>query len=381
MATATIAILIGLVSWTLFTNRITHLNRDLAVANGDLKEQKKIAVRRLEIANDQRAITDAVNRFLQDDLLRQAASESQIDWLVNEGMGPTTFMKDRTLVQILDRVAEKIANNQTPFENRPVVRAELMKTVGETYLSLGSLTKAQELLLQAAEIFKGREGSELRLIDTKLALARNRYQLGDHRNAISLLKSVGSDLQSVKLDLTDEKRLLKSLQADRELADVYVGIDNHLDQAIDLAKNSHEQFRALLGEDDPETMKAEITLGKALLDLGQFEAGIARLKSSIASASRKYGEKHPATMGARFELANGYYRSLKFSDAFQSFDSVWKDAVEILGEEHPTTVYYQVHSAFALWEDTGRSISEQDRRSKAQHHRSRRPRPAPGCPS
>jgi eukaryotic-like serine/threonine-protein kinase len=80
----------------------------------------------IRAARDQAEIAQALNDFLQQDLLGQADADNQ----AMLGVKPDPDVKVRTL---LDRAAERIADK---FTHKPLVEAVIRRTPGETYYTL-----------------------------------------------------------------------------------------------------------------------------------------------------------------------------------------------------------------------------------------------------
>jgi serine/threonine protein kinase len=93
-------------------------------------------------ADEQAAITTAINEFLNKDVLGQAAVESQWD-----SVSPPS--RDVKVRDVLDRAAAGIADR---FTNQPLVEAAIRNTLGYTYISLQEYPKAEEHLQAALRI-------------------------------------------------------------------------------------------------------------------------------------------------------------------------------------------------------------------------------------
>jgi eukaryotic-like serine/threonine-protein kinase len=121
------------------------------------------ATRAERAAREQAAITQAVNEFLQQDLLGQADVDNQ----ARPGQKPDPDIKVR---MVLDRASERIVGK---FNQQPQVEAAIRRTIGDTYVALGLYPSAETHL--------------------ELSLALARRELGDqHRDTLNAMVSLAT---------------------------------------------------------------------------------------------------------------------------------------------------------------------------------------------
>jgi tetratricopeptide (TPR) repeat protein len=121
------------------------LERSKAVAKRDQKEKARSAeAEQHQLAEDARkkadektAVAKAVNDFLQNDLLSEAAPEKN----------PRD--KKVTVEELLDKAASRIDGK---FAKQPLIEAAVRRTIGSTYVSLGNLAAARPHIERALEI-------------------------------------------------------------------------------------------------------------------------------------------------------------------------------------------------------------------------------------
>ena len=103
-------------------------------------------------ARRQTAIAEAVNAFLNNDLLAAAAPSAA------RGQG-----KDVTMRQALDVAAERIdraSQGDGRFASEPLVEAAIRIAIGRTYRALGEYAAAEPHLRRAVELRRGALGAE-----------------------------------------------------------------------------------------------------------------------------------------------------------------------------------------------------------------------------
>jgi eukaryotic-like serine/threonine-protein kinase len=104
-----------------------------------------VSIRQSIRANRAAAVAQAVNDFLQNDLLAQAGASEQARPNVN----PDPDIKVRTA---LDRAAAHIDGK---FHAQPLVEASIRETMGTTYEDLGLYAEAQRQRERALELRRG----------------------------------------------------------------------------------------------------------------------------------------------------------------------------------------------------------------------------------
>jgi serine/threonine protein kinase len=104
------------------------------------------------LARHAQQTADAVNNFLQNDLLAQASANTQ----ARPNTKPDPDLKVRTA---LDRAAAQIPGK---FDRQPEVEAALRDTIGQSYIDLGLYPKAQTQLERALELHRRVQGSQNR---------------------------------------------------------------------------------------------------------------------------------------------------------------------------------------------------------------------------
>src|SRR5438445_176101 len=108
------------------------------------REKERATTAKME-AKDEAAIAKAVNDFLQDDLLAEAAPDKN------------ARNKKVTVEEVLGRAASRIAGK---FDQQPLIEAAIRLTIGDTYLKLGNFSAAQPHLQRAWDLRRRLLGDE-----------------------------------------------------------------------------------------------------------------------------------------------------------------------------------------------------------------------------
>ena len=113
-------------------------------------------------AEEEKQIAVAVRDFLQKKLLGQADVTAQADALLAAGGPSAAAKKDPTIRELLDRAAGEIseAKIDANFPNQPLLQAEILKTVGDTYRGVGESERAIGFLQRSLALRKAKLGPE-----------------------------------------------------------------------------------------------------------------------------------------------------------------------------------------------------------------------------
>ncbi len=120
---------------------------------GQVEEEK-------QRAEDEKQIAQEVRTFLQYKLLGQADTVVQANVLVNAGDSASEAKFNPTIRELLDRAAREFVPDkiEASFPKQPLVQAELLKTVGDTYYGVGEYDLAVAYLARTAEMRKAALG-------------------------------------------------------------------------------------------------------------------------------------------------------------------------------------------------------------------------------
>jgi tetratricopeptide (TPR) repeat protein len=236
--------------------------------------ERNRAVKAERLAAHEAAIAQAVNDFLNDDLLAAAS--------------PEKLGRDVTMRQVLDHAAEALEGK---FEDQPLVEAAIRETLGETLFALGEYDRAA--------------------LHQERALELRRAELGrQHRMTLASTCDLG-------------------------IVYAYLG---RWDEAEPLYVEALEGRRQLLGEDDPDTLNSMNNLATLYFHQDRFDEAEPLLVEAIAAGRRVLGEDHLDTLRPMNNLANLYARNGRLAEAEPLMIQTLEAKRRLLGEEHPGTL-------------------------------------------
>jgi len=283
-----------------------------------------VRARRAEAqAEQQSAIAQAVNDFLQHDLLAQASAATQS----GPNTKPDPDLKVRTA---LDRAAVQIEGK---FAKQPQVEAAIRNTVGQTYVDLGLYPEATKQLERALDLQRRVLGSEhpdtLKSM-TKLA------DVFDMEGKSAQAESLHSQILEIRRRVLGPEHP-DTLRSMNELTNAYWNQGKY-EQAEALDGQILEIRRRVLGPEHPNTLSSMNNLASDYVDEGKYAEAEALDSQTLEIRRRVSGSEHPETLGIMNNLAVVYMDEGKYAQA----EALNLQAVEIqrrvLGSEHSDTL-------------------------------------------
>ncbi len=281
-------------------------------------------------ASRARAEAQAVNEFLEKDLLAQASAYNQ-----SANAKPDANLTVRTA---LDRAA---AGVERKFATQPLVEASIRQTVGGAYVDLGLYPQAEQQYQRVLEIRRRELGEKN--VDTLASMASlaavyerrgnlkaaeplyretvaiERRTLGDqHPATLKTMNGLATTFldegeyakaaslleQVVPLDQRVlGERDLNTLRAMGNLAATYWMLNRYA-QAEPLFAKTLELKRRALGDENPETLDTMTNLGSVYFFRGHYKDAEALYTTALAAYRRVLGDSHPNTINARNSLAD-----------------------------------------------------------------------------
>jgi len=279
-----------------------------------------ISIRQSIRANREAAVAQAVDDFLQNDLLGQASAYKQ------SKPDPKITVRD-----VLDRAAQRI---QGKFEKQPEVEAAIRGTIGQTYEDLGLYPEAQSQLERALDLQRRALGAKNpETLKTMSRLGRLAWLQGKY--------SEGGGLLSQSLEI--QRRVLgpqhpDTLYSMSNLAKVYDDQRKYA-QAEALFRQTLEIQRRVLGPEHPETLGSLNNLASNYWRQGKYAQAETAFSQVLEASRRLLGSEHPSTLLAMNNLGNTYEAEGKDAEA----ESLYRQALEVrrrvMGPEHPDTLY------------------------------------------
>ncbi len=297
-------------------------NRALA-AEAQVVQQRDRVLLEKKRADDEAATAQAVNNFLQNDLLSQASARVQS----RPDTKPDPELKVRTA---LDRSAAAIPGK---FDRQPTVEASIRQTIGKAYFDLGVYPEAQRQWERVVDLRRKVLGPDHPDTLTSMSDLADAYRVQSaYKQAEPLFSKV---LETRRRVLGGENPA--TLSSMNELANLYLDQGRYA-QAEPLLVKALEGQRRLLGLDHPDTLTSLHDLATVYFEEGKFGQAEPLEIQALEGRRRVLGEEHPQTARSMNELGLVYRQEGKYAQA----ESLLSAAVElqrrVLGAEHSDTL-------------------------------------------
>ena len=303
------------------------------------------------------------------------------DFLVGLFGAPDPIRAERNSItarEILDRGAEKIRNDR---ELPLMVRARLLRTIGETYRGLALWNEARSMVEEALAIYRAELGLNHKLVGEALYhLARINHQAGDRVTARRQIESTieiyertyGPDdamvafarsmLANVLREAGDHQAARSAYEhALKSQEDFYGADDWHVGWTLtnfaellqvmgeyQAARAMHERALRILetryGPDNVAVTYVLTDLAKVFVELGDFEAARPLYERNLAIRERELGPDHPHTAWALKDL--GWLLTL--TGEYEQAQYLFERSLAVFESAAPTHVVFTIDDYGAL---------------------------------
>ncbi len=296
---------------------------------------ERLAGERLQQVEVEKQIATAVKDFMLNKLLVQTDTEAQADALLAVGRSSQDAELDPPISVLLDRASAELAPGRIElnFANQPLVQAELLQTIGFTYLKIGRSSDAIAHLKRARDLFIAALGADDPRTLATLGQLGSAYQVaGKLPAAIRILEQVrDAQIRRLGLDHRDTLITLNSLGGAYSAA-------SQLPKAMDAFKRVRDGQVSQLGAGHPDTLTTLNNLAIAYEAAGDSAASIALHEQVRDAQQRQLGPDHPATLLTLNNLAKAYQDAGNFSLAIELFEQARDAQTRKLGPDHPNTL-------------------------------------------
>jgi tetratricopeptide (TPR) repeat protein len=279
--------------------------------------QRDRAVSAEQALGTEKAVTDAVNHFLLDDLLATAAPEKSLG-------------RKLTVADVLQNASARIDG---AFVGQPEVAAAVRLALGNTYRKLGLFEPADRHLTVGLNLRRQTLGDTHR--DTLSAASDRGLLLADKHNwdeAIPLLRQVVAESRAqLKPDdphLIDAVDRLALVLQDR----------GDFAEAEELFNEALASARRSFGPEDSRTLTVLNDLGLLQRDRKQLPQAEATFRAAADGRAKALAPSHPATLESLSNLAVVLDDQGRWAEAKPIYKQVLADKIQVLGPEHIDTL-------------------------------------------
>jgi tetratricopeptide (TPR) repeat protein len=324
-----------------------------------------ITTRQYLRANREAAIAQAVNDFLQNDLLAKASTmgQSQAGQKVDRNL---------TVRTVLDRAAATIPGR---FDRQPEVETQIQRTIGVAYYYLGEYPAAHKHLQRVLDLQRRTFGEDSQqtlralvslakcvaieykleeaeaLLLRALDIARRMPNLASDPSALGVRSLLGQIYMTRGKNVQAERMVREQIEVDkRVLGPEHVFTATALEAlgTIDLNTGNFEEaescmreavsvYRRLYGADSLSVIQAETHLAAAFSGNGQHAAAQELAHQLVEKSTRVLGPEHNLTSAAVESLATDYYLTGKYTEAFTLLDADFRMLNRVFGLQQNST--------------------------------------------
>jgi tetratricopeptide (TPR) repeat protein/predicted Ser/Thr protein kinase len=290
--------------------------------------------RQREETDRQARIAQAVNDFLNEDLLASVA--------------PQELGRDVSMREVLDAASRRIEGK---FEGEPLVEASVRLTLGRTYSFLGEYRAAESHLLRAHALrlrALGGEHPETLTAARNLGIFYVMFGRNDEADRVlsealeTTRRVMGKEHVSTLANMTD----LASLRINQGRYDEAEGLYRNATEIMDAAPESAQAYTEA---------RLLVLEGRSALYSSQSRFGEAEslFLEALDARKRFSGDTHPNTLTVMNNLALLYQRLGRYEEAEALGRQVLDIRTEILGESHSSTLT-AVNNLALVYQDWGR---------------------------
>jgi predicted Ser/Thr protein kinase len=292
----------------------------------EAEKQQKRAEQAEQETKAQAAVTQAVNDFLQKDLLGQADVGNQ-PLLAG---GAVERDPNVTVRELLNRAALGVEGK---FAGQPLTEAAIRLTIGDVLRALGRYEESghhleRSIRLRTAQLGAGHPDT----LTAKNSLAGLYRDQGQYARAEPLLKEV-LEVSTAKLGADHPD----TLASKGNLAGLY-RVQGQYARAEPLLKEVLEVSTAKRGADHPDTLTIKHNLAELYRDQGQYAKAEPLFKEVLEGYTAKLGAGHPNTLDSKGRLAVLYYFQGHYPKAEPLLREVLEGYTAKLGADHPDTL-------------------------------------------
>jgi tetratricopeptide (TPR) repeat protein len=276
-------------------------------------------------ADEERDVAQAVNDFVQKDLLGQGDPDNQPD-------GESPRDPDIKVRTVLDRAAKCIGAR---FANKPRVEAAIRLTLAEAYRALGNWPEARLHAERCVELRTANLGAaHADTLNSKRFLALVLHDLGEIQRAEAVLVDV----------VQQQTETLGPDHGDTQQSKVFLAyaymmrVPPEPDRAEVLLRDVVQKRADLLGPNHEATLRGKISLAWAYKQQGKLDRAEAMYVELLDAFTGKFGADSPTTLHVRSNLGLVYVAQGQLDQAERHLQYVLQRSTSIYGEDNPKTV-------------------------------------------
>lgn len=265
----------------------------------------------------------------------EAEKATQISAFVREmlsGIDPDRARSmDRKLMRmVLDSAAERASSQ---LGNQPAVRAEIERTIADSYASLGETELAGTHFVATIEAMRAAREPDAAVARVVIRNAENIDNLGKPAEALEYGREALALVSTLPADHRDRLHVeahFAGLEADA----------GRLEDSRTRYMHVLAAQRRLFGDTDPDTLDATEGLAGTTSTMARYDEARPLYERLIDSRRARYGAEHSKTLAAINGLAILELEQKHFAQAEALLTSILPIAERVLGNNHAATIRF-----------------------------------------
>jgi serine/threonine-protein kinase len=309
--------------------------------------QARIAMQERDHARTETAKAQRINQFLQEMIGYSGGT--------TPGSPSRPKGRDATVIDMLDDASKRV---ETELNDQPEVKAEMLSTIGTTYVVLANYGAARRFLGEAYDLNLKLYGPEGRSTATVMYRTANlSYLTGDYATAESWIRKALPVYRKEATKADFEFWLLPAILSD---AAFIMRSRGHLDEAevlwrecLSCAPRLDAKHRA--SADNPKTFLAQLYMDRG--DIKRAEAMASEANKSLRAQGNPFGLAQ-----SLIDLGNVRRLQGRYPEAESLIDEGTKLFAKSQGEDHPNVAFGLTSLATAYYYEGRYDLAEQEAR-------------------
>lgn len=309
------------------------------------REQRDVARRQLQLARVEQAKSARINAFLQD-----MVGYSGV------GGGTLNHKYDATVAEMLDDAAQRV---ETELEDQPAVKAELLRTIGATYLGQVKIAPAERYLGEAYDLNLKLYGpAAIETSAVMIALGGLGYRKGDYAGADAWFQKGLPACRRHAADAGFEVRVTMGVLSDAAFVKRALG---RFEEAGALWRESLTYAPRLPVKYRSVGIVPKTYLAQLATDRGDVEQADA-LASEASKELRQLGTDRFALAQSLIDLGNVRRMETRYAEARPLIQEGTGLYAAVQGNDHPNVAYGLVSLANVNYYEGNYAMAEQNAR-------------------
>ena len=311
------------------------------------RREARIATQERDHARTETAKAQRINQFLQEMIGYSAGT--------TPGSPARAKGRDATVIDMLDDASRRV---ETELADQPEVKAEMLSTIGRTYMVLAKYDKAATYLREAYQANLNLYGpTQLETATVMYALANLSYLTGDYAAAESWFDKAVAAYRLHAKDATFEMRQLCAILSD---AAFVMRARGRLDDAETLWREALSYAPRTSASYRNNLVVNKSFLAQLYLDRGDVSKADA-MASEASQQLRAVGNPFPLAQ-ALIDLGNVRRFQHRYPEAESLIDEGTKLFAKSQGEDHPNVAFGLTSLSAVYYDERRYDLAEQDAR-------------------